>query len=97
MYDDLAEEILQQSVLQLDYVFVGVETGSTISRLAKALKAEKPEIKVYGVEPVDSVFAGNESSQHHRRRVGQDFSHKCHHLLSYLFYFFLLISRVITV
>ncbi|KAI8578300.1 hypothetical protein K450DRAFT_248181 [Umbelopsis ramanniana AG] len=68
VYDDLAEEILQQSVLQLDYVFVGVETGSTISRLAKALKAEKPEIKVYGVEPVDSVFARNEGNQHYKRR-----------------------------
>ncbi|KAH8550273.1 tryptophan synthase beta subunit-like PLP-dependent enzyme [Umbelopsis sp. PMI_123] len=67
-YDDLAEEILQQTALELDFVFVGVETGSTITRLAKALKAEKPEVKIYGVEPIDSVFADREKTHHHRRK-----------------------------
>lgn len=69
MYDDLAEEILQQTKLTLDHIFIGVETGSTITRIAKALKNKCPQIKVYGVEPTDSVFSGKDINQHHKRRV----------------------------
>ena len=70
VYDDLAEEILQQTKLTLDHIFIGVETGSTISRVAKALKKKCSQIKVYGIEPTDSVFSGNASQQHHKRTVG---------------------------
>ncbi|KAJ2958775.1 hypothetical protein NQZ79_g5660 [Umbelopsis isabellina] len=67
VYDDLAEEILQQTKLGVDHIFVGAETGSTVSRLAKAMKSRLPQLQVYGVEPTESVFAANGSEQHHKR------------------------------
>ena len=45
-YEDLAEEILQQTKMEFDFLFVGVETGVVITNLAKILKAKMPHIKV---------------------------------------------------
>ncbi|KAI9311100.1 tryptophan synthase beta subunit-like PLP-dependent enzyme [Dichotomocladium elegans] len=66
-YDVLAEEILQQTQLRIDYVFVGVESGLLISQLSAALKAKLPDIKVFGVEPTDSVFSDDHGHRHHGR------------------------------
>ncbi|KAI8067690.1 tryptophan synthase beta subunit-like PLP-dependent enzyme [Gilbertella persicaria] len=55
-YHDLAEEILQQTHGELDHVFVGVESGATVTGLARYLKSKIPDVKVIGVAPVDSVF-----------------------------------------
>ncbi|KAI8366285.1 tryptophan synthase beta subunit-like PLP-dependent enzyme [Choanephora cucurbitarum] len=54
-YHALAEEILQQTKMAVDYVFVGVESGAAITGIAGYLKSKIPEVKVIGVVPTDSV------------------------------------------
>ncbi|KAI9256296.1 tryptophan synthase beta subunit-like PLP-dependent enzyme [Helicostylum pulchrum] len=63
-YHDLAEEILQQTKLAVDFVFVGVESGATLTGIAQYLKKKIPGVKVIGVEPTESIFGDKE--QHHR-------------------------------
>ncbi|KAI8090031.1 tryptophan synthase beta subunit-like PLP-dependent enzyme [Halteromyces radiatus] len=62
-FDDLAEELIQQTHGQLDYLFVGVESGATISGLSHYLKNKLPNLKVIGVEPIDSIL-GDDSPVH---------------------------------
>ncbi|PLX89339.1 MAG: threonine ammonia-lyase, biosynthetic [Desulfuromonas sp.] len=50
----VADELLRQSAGQLDAVFVPVGGGGLIAGMAGYLKALCPEIKVIGVEPLDS-------------------------------------------
>ena len=50
----VADELLRQSAGQLDAIFVPVGGGGLISGIAAYVKALSPEIKVIGVEPVDS-------------------------------------------
>ena len=50
----IADEILRQSAGEVDAVFVPVGGGGLISGIAAYLKALSPEIKVIGVEPIDS-------------------------------------------
>ena len=50
----VADELLRQSAGNLDAVFVPVGGGGLISGIGAYLKALSPEIKVIGVEPVDS-------------------------------------------
>lgn len=45
-YHDLAEEILQQTKLNVDFVFVGVESGATLTGIAQYLKKKIPGVKV---------------------------------------------------
>jgi cystathionine beta-synthase len=42
----LADEILQQANTELDYVFVGVESGVTLTGIAQHLKKKSPNVKV---------------------------------------------------
>ena len=50
----VADELLRQSAGRLDAVFVPVGGGGLIAGMAAFLKALRPEIRVIGVEPVDS-------------------------------------------
>lgn len=50
----VADELLRQSTGKLDAVFVPVGGGGLISGIGAYFKALSPEIKVIGVEPVDS-------------------------------------------
>ncbi len=50
----VADELLRQTAGKLDAVFVPVGGGGLISGIAAYLKALSPEVKVIGVEPVDS-------------------------------------------
>ncbi len=50
----VADELLRQSAGKMDAVFVPVGGGGLIAGIACYLKALCPEIKVIGVEPVDS-------------------------------------------
>lgn len=50
----VADELLRQSAGKLDAVFVPVGGGGLLAGIAAYLKALAPEIKVIGVEPVDS-------------------------------------------
>ncbi|KAF9204397.1 hypothetical protein BGZ49_005326 [Haplosporangium sp. Z 27] len=51
---ETAEEILIQCQGRLDVLVVGVESGGTITGLARTLKAKIPGLKVVGVEPEHS-------------------------------------------
>ncbi|KAI9254458.1 tryptophan synthase beta subunit-like PLP-dependent enzyme [Phascolomyces articulosus] len=64
-YEDLAEEILQQTKMEFDFLFVGVETGVVITNLAKILKAKVPHIKIMAVEPTNSALACVDEQHHH--------------------------------
>ncbi|KAF9935619.1 hypothetical protein BGZ67_003257 [Mortierella alpina] len=52
--EETAEEILIQCEGRLDVLVVGVESGGTITGLARTLKAKIPGLKVVGVEPEHS-------------------------------------------
>ncbi|CAO3592645.1 unnamed protein product [Absidia cylindrospora] len=56
-FNALAEELIQQTEGSFEYLFVGVESGATITGLAHYLKAKLPNLKVIGVEPVESVLS----------------------------------------
>ncbi|KAF9359566.1 hypothetical protein BGX34_008284 [Mortierella sp. NVP85] len=51
---ETAEEILIQCEGRLDVLVVGVETGGTITGLARTLKSKIPGLKIVGVEPEHS-------------------------------------------
>jgi len=50
----VADELLRQSAGKLDVVFVPVGGGGLIAGIAAYFKALSPDVKVIGVEPVDS-------------------------------------------
>jgi threonine dehydratase len=64
----VADELLRQSAGQLDAVFVPVGGGGLIAGIGAYLKALRPEIKVIGVEPVESDAMAH-SLEAHRRVV----------------------------
>ncbi|KAI8355162.1 tryptophan synthase beta subunit-like PLP-dependent enzyme [Blakeslea trispora] len=61
-YHALAEEILQQTKMAIDYVFVGVESGASITGIAQYLKSKIPEVKVIGVVPMNSTVGSNHTN-----------------------------------
>ncbi|ORX55722.1 tryptophan synthase beta subunit-like PLP-dependent enzyme [Hesseltinella vesiculosa] len=57
VYDELAQEIIHQTQGNLDYLFVGVSSGITISQLSCSIKEKMPRLKIIAVEPSFSVLA----------------------------------------
>ena len=64
----VADELLRQSAGKIDAVFVPVGGGGLIAGVGAYLKALRPEIKVIGVEPVESDAMAH-SLEAHRRVV----------------------------
>jgi threonine dehydratase len=64
----VADELLRQSAGKFDAVFVPVGGGGLIAGIGAYLKALRPEIKVIGVEPVESDAMAH-SLEAHRRVV----------------------------
>jgi len=62
----VADELLRQSAGQLDAVFVPVGGGGLIAGIGAYLKALRPEIKVIGVEPVESDAMAHSLEEHRR-------------------------------
>ncbi|CAG8705660.1 4500_t:CDS:2 [Dentiscutata erythropus] len=58
-YEETSEEIYTQVEGRLDFLVVGVESGGTITGLAKNLKGRIPELKVLAVEPQYSRIQEN--------------------------------------
>lgn len=56
-YDGTGTEILYQCDNKIDYVFVGVGTGGTITGIARKIKEELPSCKIVGVDPYGSILA----------------------------------------
>ncbi|GIK51638.1 MAG: cysteine synthase A [Planctomycetaceae bacterium] len=66
-------EILQQ-VPELDALVAGIGTGGTVSGAGRVIKAAKPHVKVYAVEPKDSpLLTEGKAGPHKIQGIGANF------------------------
>jgi cysteine synthase A len=66
-------EILAQ-LPQVDAFVAGVGTGGTITGVGQVLRAERPGVRIYAVEPASSaVLSGGEPGYHHIQGIGAGF------------------------
>lgn len=69
-----AREIYTDTDGKVDIIVAGVGTGGTISGISRALKREKPEIKVVAVEPETSQLLGKGTAGAHKiQGIGANF------------------------
>jgi cysteine synthase A len=69
-----AKEILKDMDKKIDIFVSVVGTGGTISGVAKGLKKELKDLKVYAVEPKESaVISGEDASPHKIQGIGAGF------------------------
>ncbi len=69
-----AKEILEDFPEGFDYLITGVGTGGHITGVARVLKKQFPQIKVYAVEPaLSSVLSGGEPGPHPIQGIGAGF------------------------
>ncbi len=69
-----AQEILKDFPNGVDVIITGVGTGGHLSGVAKVLKAEWPQLKVYAVEPTASpVISGGAPAPHPIQGIGAGF------------------------
>lgn len=69
-----AEEIWRDTEGTVDAVVAGIGTGGTITGIGQVLKARKPEIKIFAVEPAASpILNGGKPGGHPIQGIGPNF------------------------
>jgi len=70
-YEGTAEEIIEQTGGQLDYIVLSAGTGGTVTGIAKKLKERIPNCKIVAVDPHGSILAKPDALNDGSKRTGQ--------------------------